>query len=318
MQPPTKKAPAAKKKSAGKSAKPKAPRIVQLDPVKCAAHELLERITMRPALAAALAGDADYRDAAAGESAEWEAFCADVAMRGVQEPVRYIVRGGKVFIVDGRHRWQAALAAGLKSIPGIQVTEDKAIEIILGSVAHRRHMSKETVAYMTVIMYPHLAGGTRGRPVNSAKIAELDQTAEMAVCPPQAITRQSAALQVGCSLRLIEEACATFKVLSDKPSARKKLEPLIIGGIIGLGAARAGAAGGEASTDDNNQRRPSSYASVSRTLRSFTSQVREYDSWPADDREAMVVFLAARTAEWPEAFRRDFQRSFEVTKPRKA
>ncbi len=292
-----------KKKPAGKGAA-KAPRIVQLDPVQCAAHELLERIIMRPALAAMLAGDATYKEAAAGETAEWESFCADVRMRGVQEPVRYIIRAGKILIVDGRHRWQAALLGELTRIPGIQVTEEEAVQIILGSVAHRRHMSKETVAYMAVLMYPQLAAVTRGG---------ARQTAENAVCPPGTVTRQSVATQVGCSLRLIEEACATYKVLAEKPAARKKLEPLVIGGIIGLGAARAGAAGGDAGTNDNGDRRPSSFASMSRTFRSLTSQVRGYETWEPADREEAVKFITQRATEWPAQFIADLVTALQDT-----
>lgn len=266
-----------------------------LETGKVAVHSLLAAIPMRPEIADLL--DAAGRPAdAAAEREKWESFQADVGLHGVIDPVSYVMTAEGPRIIKGRHRWRASVATGKAHIPAIEEPESRAREIILGEAGHRlNHVSKETAAYMSVMFYPHLAEVRRGGDRTQA----AEQTAENAVCPP--LTRSGAAMMVGCSLRLIEEACATYKALADKPAMRKKLEPLIVAGQIGLGAARAGAAGGEGT--GGQPRRPSSFASASRTLRSLTSQFREFDAWEEADRTAAGEQLATMAAAWPASVR---------------
>ncbi len=289
----------ATKAKVSKAPKAKTPattgRVVEMLEVKTMLlHPLLDVMPMRPEVAIMLEAEGRTEEAAEMREA-WDAFCANVDQHGVIDPVSYVQGPKGPEIIKGRHRWRASQKMGVQFIPAIKEPEDRAREIILGEAGHRlNHVSKEASAYMAVLFYPHLAAVTRG-----GDRSKPQQTAEIAVCPPEAklLTRAEAADMVGCSLRLIEEACATYKDLAEKPAMRKKMEPLIVTGQIGLGAARAGAAGG-ASTE-GKPRKPSNFASVSRTLRSLGSQVRNFEDWDAEDRKAAVETLTAMVDQWP-------------------
>lgn len=289
---PSKKSP--KKKATPRKPKGRAVKMIEVSALSV--HPLLDRAPMRPELADLLEAMGRTGEAAA-ERESWEAFCADIAAHGVMDPVSYVKTADGLRIIKGRHRWRASTLKGRSHIPAMEEPAERAAEIILGEAGHRlNHVSKESAAYMTVLFYPHLAevrrGGDRSRPA-------AEQTAETAVCPP--LTRAGAAAMVGCSLRLIEEACATYKALAEKPSMQVKLEPLIAAGKLSLGAARAGAAGGSSTKDQ--PRRPSSYASASKTLRSLSSQLREFDSWDEADRSAAGEHLAVMVEGWPSSVR---------------
>jgi len=250
-------------------------------------HPLLEPVPVTGELAAQLKKDRDWKSAAAEKEEEWRQFVADVNAHGVKEPV-WIIKGTQT-VVEGRRRVLAVREGGGGFVPFRYCTEEEARAIMLRSVAMKRRATQESKAYLAVHLHPYVAQKERGRPsaeakVNSAKSAEL--------------SREQLADAAGVSLRNIEEACSTWNFLQEHPAQRRKLEPLIFEGMIGLGAARAGAAGGKATKE--KERPPVAYFSnCRRALVDFGDTFGDWPKWPDADREEAVKAIAASAAAWP-------------------
>lgn len=264
--------------------------LLDLNPCGLKPHPLLERVPMREALSKLMAKDRDHKEAAAEEAEDWRAFCADVKAHGVQEPIRAALIGGEWLIVDGRHRWQAALAGELATVPVAQVPGEHAADIILGAIAHRRHLPKSATAYLAVMLHPHIATeAERGKP-SAEKLAEGK------------VTRAALAERTGISMALLEDAVRTWRHFEDKPAQRKKLEPLVLSGHVSLGAARAGASGG-AATKDKARPEVDYFAPWRKTLNKLTIGLSDWDKWKPEEKEEAVRVAALAPGAWPEEIR---------------
>lgn len=80
--------------------------------------------------------------------AEWRAFLADVAERGVLEPVRLAPDG--VTVLDGRHRLRAARELGLAELPTAPALCEPGDEAsyMIRAALHRRHLSDDQRAML--------------------------------------------------------------------------------------------------------------------------------------------------------------------------
>ena len=87
----------------------------------------------------------------APDSMEFISLVEDVRRHGVMEPLKVTAKGQ---IMDGRHRWRAAKAAGLDEVPVRIFPEEEALSIVASSIAHRRHYTKAALAY---VMWPMAA-----------------------------------------------------------------------------------------------------------------------------------------------------------------
>lgn len=220
--------------------------------------------------------EADTREAS------WLAWVEDTKLRGVIEPVKVIKLSLSLWeVVDGRNRLAAAKAAGLKEIPAVEVTEAEVNGLIISTLAHRKGVTKGSIAYLALTLHPHLATGKTGPKKDSGNDY-----------PNTPLSLPELASSIGVSAETVKDAAATFRFFEDHPAIKKKLEGSVIAGLISLGAARAGAGGAAATTAQ--PRRPSSFASATKTVRSLTSQLREFEKWePADVEAAQSAFALA-------------------------
>lgn len=226
--------------------------------------------------------EADERQAA------WSAWVEDTRQRGVIEPVKVVTGKSGPEIVDGRNRHAAALEAGLETIPAVEVEQAEVAGLVLATLAHRKGQTKEGLAYLALTLHPRLASGKPGRKAQSPGERGISTLMELAA-------------SLGVGMTTMEEAAQTFRHFEGHPAERKKLEGMVIAGLVSLGAARAGAAG--AAATGGQPRRPSTFASATRTARSLTSQLRGLEAWAADDVDAARSALRHTFAVLPPAAR---------------
>jgi transposase len=78
------------------------------------------------------------------EGEEYEAFKADVAIRGVREAVKYRLVNGKKEYLDGRNRLRACADLGIPCPEEEVSVEDADVEAFIDSLnLHRRHLTRE-------------------------------------------------------------------------------------------------------------------------------------------------------------------------------
>jgi N6-adenosine-specific RNA methylase IME4 len=78
---------------------------------------------------------------------EYEAFKADLAANGIQQPLEISEEG---VVLDGRHRLQAARELGLERVPVRIVETTHPAEYMLRSALQRRHLSQSQKACLAV------------------------------------------------------------------------------------------------------------------------------------------------------------------------
>jgi hypothetical protein len=134
-------------------------------------------------------------------------------------------------IVDGRHRFAAYLSTecrGRHSLPCV-ATERPVNEIIIRTLVERRHATKGTRAYL---VWPLVADQipARGRSKNEIPIESV-------------FTLPTLAARYGFSPDLFDQARRLYEIFATRKDLKADLEPGILSGDIGLGAALAGIAG---------------------------------------------------------------------------
>lgn len=234
---------------------------------------MLERVAKMSDVAAYLAanhhGDAKRREKAAEIADEWHAFVSEIEENGVRDPLK-VLKGTKL-VVDGRHRRAGAIEGGVMLVPYIEVSEEEANKIIDGTVAGRRHWSKSAIAYFAVLRHPEVAKGKEGRPKkNSALNAEF-------------LSAEKLGERFGVSTRLLQQAVELYQALEKKKTLRQRIEPSIWAGV-GLGSLLSGLGG--ASSTAGKDRNPSNLNTVSQSLASFRSRIRNFDDWNEEQRIA--------------------------------
>lgn len=149
---------------------------------------------------------------------EWRAFVGDVKRRKVQESVVVVPRaGGGWHVVDGRNRTCAAREAGLETVP-IRITTERPEDVILGSLAARRHVSKELLAYVALECHPYLIGeGERGRP-------KTENRHDVQLSSGRFASRSELSEAIGVSEKTLMRAAEIHRKFITRPKLRKKWE----------------------------------------------------------------------------------------------
>ncbi len=214
------------------------------DPKSLTPHPLLARITTLPEMAelyykrAKDGGKArqEHLEKAEEVREEFAALVESIKLHGVREPLR--VSGN--FIVDGRHRWLAALEAGVM----VPVREVDAAEIpdVIQDAVTRRHFSKGALAYMTVILHPEIADSKKGNPQlqDSKNIDKSQMTTELSIgewAAKIAVTRQ-----------LLTQAVELYRLVSRYKSQQLVTDAAVWAGK-GLGGILAGLKGNKEALD---------------------------------------------------------------------
>lgn len=220
----------------------------------------------------------------AAESAEMAALSEDIRERGIDQPLVVcttedgVEEPGYLFLLDGRHRLQGAMLAGLTEVPVIYRDEADAVAIIFSSITQRRHFGKGALAYL---LYPVMAADapTHG---GDRKSKSTESTLILDLC-----------VRAGFSRDLYFQAKGVHEVFAKRDDLRSEYESRILAGEIGLGACLAGLAGKQATEGKSRNDRPPELL-----LRAGLSDLRKRaELWDRLDEEARkaVAYDAADT-----------------------
>jgi N6-adenosine-specific RNA methylase IME4 len=127
-------------------------------------------------------------------------FRNDIAIRGLLTPLEVTAAG---VVLDGNQRLRAATELGLEHTPVRIVMPDDEVEYMLLCALERRHLSASQRAALAVDLsaYRQLASEARDR-----RLANLNNSAEVATLPPRGKTRELAAAWAGVSPRTVQDA----------------------------------------------------------------------------------------------------------------
>lgn len=173
---------------------------------------------------------------------EQAALYDDIARHGVIEPLKVVPADPKSvansgvtwWIVDGRHRHDAAKWAGESEIPFVEVNPEEVESIIVGSIVGRRHWTKTQKAFLAVERNPFLLGGKAGRSGKSPESGLFPTLGEIAT-------------RFGVSRSLLCEAVEFYRPFAGKQA----LESVRLQIMAGIGFANVvSGKGGEAATKD--------------------------------------------------------------------
>lgn len=171
----------------------------------------------------------------ADDSEDMRALADDIATRGIEQPL-FITgqdhghsKKNHFYLIDGRHRFFAAKKAGLLEVPCVARAETDAGDIILHSLAQRRHLTKGQQAY---ICYPVIADGLHngsGKPAKNNGSKSFDAVAEA----------------LGFSRAILFQAKRVHEIFDESPEYRATAEPRLLAAEdpSGLGGVIAGYAG---------------------------------------------------------------------------
>jgi hypothetical protein len=236
----------------------------------------------------------DAKERLAEREPEWRAFVNDVKRRKVQESVVVVARaGGGWHVVDGRNRTCAAREAGLDVVP-IRITTEAPEDVILGSLAARRHVSKELLAYVALECHPYLIGeGVDGRPQKT----ETGNDCRFS-------TRAELAESIGVSETTLKTAAVIHRHFIAHPKLRKKWEWRLYAGTSFKGVL-AGDAAEKAGGSDNGKAQLAASLRVRRLMIGFAAKVsKDWEAVEAEGEGALAELqldFQAALAELPDA-----------------
>ena len=209
-----------------------------------APHPLLERVGTMASLASHFALRAkkagknreDHKEIALALDGDLAALKVSITENGILEPIkicrptdgppRLLGSPDIWWIVDGRNRWLAACAIGMKRIPVMRVATQDAQEIIAATVAGRRHYTKGATAYLACLMNPEVAmEGSPGRKSRTeCGIVRLGATAQ----------------KYSVSLRTLEQAAELYRLLEGEGKPFRADAEASIWAGCGLGGVKSG------------------------------------------------------------------------------
>lgn len=230
----------------------------------------------------------DARARLAEREPEWRAFLSDVALRGVRDPVVIEKRKeGGWWVKDGRNRTAAARENKLADVPAL-VSDEAPERVILGSLAARRHVSKELLAFVALDCYPQMIREGVGRP------SKIDTQ-----CPFSTLEELSE--HIGTHINTLKEAARVHRMFKADPSLRLKWEWRLYAGtgfqgILAGNAAEAQGPGNGTTTAKASEQLRKYFQSLSSRV---TKQWANLASESLEDRAALVADLRLCIAQMP-------------------
>lgn len=226
---------------------------------------------------------------------EFLSLVEDIRERGIDYP---IIVDERMQILDGRHRWRAARAARLDTVPVVQRPGQEAASIILAALVQRRHYTKGALAYMTVPLFESVVEESRQRRRRNLLKGGSRKSSERTIGE---ITVDSLAEQLGFGRNLFFQAKELRAIFAKSLDYRDAMEPKVLSGEVGLGGAIAGFAG-YAKTKD--QPRPPKRSEPQLFLQGFdvlTKRVSYFSSIEDPvERDTVARRIRRSAAEWPE------------------
>lgn len=257
----------------------------------------LENLSDLPELAAipTLETAAAMDDENQGAAGDWYRLCHNLRAAGIQEPLKVVkLEGGKWGVADGRSRRAAAVilwAEGdqrFAELPCIEIPAAAAEGIALDSL-HRRMVPGYVIAYMACLKHEgQLTARRRGRPSKAIDMSD-------------AVTQLTIAEETGVPQSVISHCVSALRHFQDRPVDRESDEPRILAGLLDPARVIHAATGRDATKDQ--PRRPSSYESWLPKIKSVSSTVRGFESWPPEARRNAAAVLSKEVGQWPESFR---------------
>lgn len=196
--------------------------------------------------------------------ARFAALVEDIREHGILEPLRITTAGE---VVDGRHRLRAARQLKLDEVPcAVLHTGLDPAGIAISSLANRRHVSsKGQLAYAA---YPLFARHHEElRRANRANPREASQAG----------TIEDIVGKLGIGREIFKQAARLHDAFAKDAGLKDRWEPLIMAADdpIGLGAALAGIAGQQASTDQTPKRN----SHLARWVSAWSHVARPAQAW---------------------------------------
>jgi hypothetical protein len=257
-------------------------------------------------------GDAKRRERGQDASETWDAFCREIAANGVLEPIKVTGPGGisitdgRIWnesaewqIVDGRHRYEAAKAAGLAEIPVHWVPEDVASRIMEGSLIGRRHFSKSGKAWLAVSIYPQITEAKAGNP----------QFSENENRENKGLAAGDVAKKFGISHALLSQACDLYRKYHGT-SLFDTVNWLVWGGTS-LGGIEAGL--GYLKKKDEAASNAATWSTAIKAGQGLFRRLSGFTSWAAPDQQLFKENLAKDLKKLGEAERAALREALEAS-----
>lgn len=131
--------------------------------------------------------------------ADYMAFRADVAARGIQVPIEITAAD---VVLDGRQRLRAAGELELKTVPVRIVEADDELDYMFRAAILRRQLTASQRVALVVDRAEYLELEARAR---KRQLANLAQATEVATSPPRGKTRELGAQMAGAGSRTVQD-----------------------------------------------------------------------------------------------------------------
>ncbi len=155
-------------------------------------------------------------------AAELESLRASVRENGVLQDL-FITADGDV--VDGRHRWKAAVLEHVPEVPCVIVPEDQVASIVLATILERRHYTKSARAYLSLpLLEKAVSEGIQRRAAIGKTNIKHQKTDSVGLLSGPASKRGSDDLaeRLGISTDMLQLARNTARLFADSDARRQK------------------------------------------------------------------------------------------------
>jgi hypothetical protein len=287
---------------------------------RLAPHPLLERVGTMSSLASHFALRAkkagknreDHKELALALDGDLAALRASIQTQGILEPIKICKQfeaqlpnmpAERWWIVDGRNRWLAACALGLKSIPVMRVAASAAPEIIAATVAGRRHYTKGATAYLACLIHPEMALAASGRRTDLAT---------------SALSAEVLAQKYAVSRRLLGQATELYRLLEGEGKPFRADAEASIWAGCGLGGVKSGVeflikngSGPGVKGDPVQQAAMAAWTNYRKATQSVSEMWKTWDAMDATQRETALTGLQEWFAGAPMAVRAELEQSLK-------
>ncbi len=152
-----------------------------------------------------------------------EAFlriCESIKNEGIREPLKCVIEGDKLLVVDGIHRLTIAEELQIPDLPYVEVKAEEALNAVCSSLV-RADWSKSALAYRMWALFEACCfkkGGNRKSNRNDCALISIREIAE----------------KLAISERLVDQAKRLHAYFAKNPEAREQQECAILIGTLPL------------------------------------------------------------------------------------
>ncbi|MDB6125475.1 MAG: hypothetical protein JWQ71_4468 [Pedosphaera sp.] len=249
--------------------------------------------------------------------AEDERFLAlveDIRARGVDQP---LLIDGEERIVDGRHRWRAALQVRLPEVACKVIDDAEIASAILHSLIQRRHFTKSALAYLAYPLLEEAHEEAVQRKLNSLKNSNKSSSSMESTTTK---TVEEFARSFGFGRDLFYQARELHEKFKKDPRLKYEYEAIILNGELGLGTFLASLVDSIATAVPRKPRFLSErFVLVESAFETLTKRFAYWEEFDTDQRSELAPMIRRTVAKMPVDLRKEFQKAIrEVAKESKA